>query len=148
MAQVWYDQTTTVDGVKGNDNRGSTTVEHWYKAMVGDYSDRLRRRTDGRGMISGHMYRRGGHETGESMTGHSTRCGITMQQSPGISQGNVHSAWRQQQQQQLSHHPIPSHPIEPSHRKPDRCCIASRTRKVSTRPSAPGQSQSRPCPSP
>jgi hypothetical protein len=49
MAQVWYDQTATVDGVKGN-NRGSTTVEHWYKAMVGDYSDRLRRRTDGRGI--------------------------------------------------------------------------------------------------
>jgi hypothetical protein len=65
-------------------------------------------------MISGHMYRRGGHETGESMTGHSTRCGITMQQSPGISQGNVHSAWRQQQQQQLSHHPIPSHRAIPS----------------------------------
>ena len=62
---VWYDQTATVDGVKGNDNRVSTTVEHWYKAMVGGYSDRLRRRTDGRGMISGHMYRRGGHKTGQ-----------------------------------------------------------------------------------
>ena len=145
MAQVWYDQTTTVDGVKGNDNRGSTTVEHWYKAMVGGYSDRLRRRTDGRGMISGHMYRRGGHETAEGMTGHSTRCGITMQQSPGISQGNA----TKRMAAAAAAAAVPSsHPIEPSHRKPDRCCIASRTRKVSTRPSAPGQSQSRPCPSP
>jgi hypothetical protein len=76
------------------------------------------------------MYRRGGHETGEGMTGHSTTSGITMQQSPGI----------RARQRMAAASPgvciaaaaaaaaVPSsHPI-PSHRKPDRCCVASRTR--------------------
>jgi hypothetical protein len=41
MAPVWYDQTATVDGVKGNITEG--------QQLMG-YSDRLRGRTDGRGM--------------------------------------------------------------------------------------------------
>jgi hypothetical protein len=42
---VWYDQTATVDGVKGNGRR--STVEHWYKAMVITLIDCEDGQTDG-----------------------------------------------------------------------------------------------------
>ena len=125
-SMVWYDQTTTVDGVKGNIRGGqqqlSIGTRRWLVITLID----CKGRTGGRGMSVGICIdwvamRRVRDDGAFVRMWHHDAAGTSGQRmaaaaSPGVCIADSNSR-----------------AVRASHRKPDRCCIAF-THKVPTRP--------------